>query len=157
MNMNTDKITPKWNINLNSIKNNETQRLPIDEHDVTSAIKSISNRTPGPSKLRKPYFTNLPVNVIKNIVHLLNCCYAAGIYPKHFKQAEMIFLPKRDGPTTDPKNFRPISLLNFMGKIFGKILNIKLVNHLEHTGIIKESQHGFRKRRSTNTLIAEPI
>ena len=49
---------------------------------------------------------------------------------------------------------RKLLRLNFMGKIFGKILNTRLVTHLERTGTIKESQHGFRKRRSTTSLIA---
>ena len=150
---NADKLTPKWDIDLESIRENDTRNLPIDEHDVKQAIKDTKNKTPGPSQLRKPYFQNLPPNIIRNITHLFNCCYATGLYPKHFKTAEVRLIPK-DGPGSDPSNYRPISLLNFMGKIFAKILNNKLIKHLEENNIIRESQHGFRKRKSTNTLIA---
>ena len=41
-----------------------------------------------------------------------------------------------------------------MGKIFAKILNNKLVKYLEDNQILKETQHGFRKKRGTSTLLA---
>ena len=41
-----------------------------------------------------------------------------------------------------------------MGKIFGKILNNKLNDFLKDRNIIKESQHGFRQKRGTSTLLA---
>ena len=154
LNQNIDKITPKWNINLQDITDPNTQTLPFNTEDVNQAIKRIANKTPGPSKLKKPYISNLPPNIIKNITHLFNCCYATGIYPKQFKLAEIIFIPKPTGPKSDPKNYRPISLLNILGKVFATLLNKKLVTHLENNGIIRESQHGFRKKRSSTTLIA---
>ena len=63
-------------------------------------------------------------------------------------------IPKEGTPTSDPSKYRPISLLNLLGKAFARILHKMLVTHLEETGTIKESQHGFRKRRGTHTLIA---
>ena len=154
INQNINRITPKRVINLQEITNRDTQTLPIDITDVTSAIKAIANKTPGPSKLKKPYISNLPPNIIKNITHLFNCCYSTGTYPKHFKTAEIVLIPKNTGPKTDPKNYRPISLLNILGIFFAHILNKKLVKHMEENGIIRESQHGFRKKRSSITLIA---
>ena len=55
LNRNMTKITPKWKINLQEIRNNNN-KLPIDEWDVIMAIKSIPNKTPGPSKLKKNIF-----------------------------------------------------------------------------------------------------
>ena len=90
---------------------------------------------------------------MRNITHLFNCCYSIGIYPAQFKNAEIILIPKPEGEKTDPNNYRPISLLNFLGKVFAHLLNKKLVKHLEDNNIIKESQHGFRKKRSSTTLL----
>ena len=66
----------------------------------------------------------------------------------------IIFIHKPGTEKHDPHNYRPISLLNTMGKIFGKILNTKLNLFLRANNIIKESQHGFRSKRGTSTLIA---
>ena len=151
---NSHKITPKLNINLQEIKDNN-QQLPFNSINVALTIKELANKAPGPSKLRKPHFTNLPPNMIRNITHLFNCSYATGMYPTQFKTAEIILFPKETGEKSNPMNYRPISLLNFLGKVYAKLLNQKLVKHLEDNGIIKESQHGFRRKKSTSTLIAQ--
>ena len=152
LNQNSDKITPKWNINLNSIRNNQGI-LPFDNQDTKHNITTLANKAPGPSKLRKSHYANIPQNIINNITHIFNCCYALGLYPNQFKHAEIILIPKAEGSLKDPANYRPISLINFLGKVFAKLLNKKLVTHLETHNIIKESQHGFRKKRSSTTLI----
>ena len=151
---NADRITPKFIINMNRIRNPNTGRLPISNLDVVNAIKSLANKAPGKSRFRRHHLMNLTPNIISNICHLFNACYATGTYPRHFKTAEIIMIPKEGTPTADPSKYRPISLLNLLGKAFARILHKKLVTHLEETGIIKESQHGFRKRRGTHTLIA---
>ena len=153
LNRNLNKITPKWIINLQSIRDPRTNKLPFDNLDIINSIKSQKNKTPGPSGLKKPYFSNLPPNIISNICHLFNCCYATGIYPHHFKTAEIRMIPKGI-PAADPTQYRPISLLNFLGKVYAKILNTMLVKHLENNNILKETQHGFRKKRGTTTLLA---
>ena len=89
------------------------------------------------------------------MTHLVNCSYATGWYPTQFKNAEIILIPKETGNRADPLNFRPISLLHFMGKIYAKLLNRKLVKHLEDNNILKSSQHGFRQKKSTSTLLAQ--
>ena len=97
LNRNNDKITPLQNINLDDIRDRNSQALPFNTVDVTNAIKAIANKTPGPSKLKKPYFSNLPPNIMRNITHLFNCCYSIGIYPAQFKNAEIILIPKPEG------------------------------------------------------------
>ena len=66
----------------------------------------------------------------------------------------MIFIHKAGTDKHNPLNYRPISLLNTMGKIFGKIINNKLKLFLETNQIIREAQHGFRSKRGTSTLLA---
>ncbi|CAL4067354.1 unnamed protein product [Meganyctiphanes norvegica] len=148
---NSHKITSKLNINLQEIKDNN-QQLPFNSINVALTIKELANKAPGPSKLRKPHFTNLPPNMIRNITHLFNCSYATGMYPTQFKTAEIILFPKETGEKSNPMNYRPISLLNFLGKVYAKLLNQKLVKHLEDNGIIKESQHGFRRKKRAPPL-----
>ena len=63
-------------------------------------------------------------------------------------------IPKTPTPSTNPEKYRPISLLDVLGKIFAKLLNRKLVRHFDNHNIIKDSQHGFRKKRGTTTLMA---
>ncbi|CAL4062938.1 unnamed protein product [Meganyctiphanes norvegica] len=149
----TNELTTEWIINLDEIRDN-SNRLPFNNLDILTTIKSLKNRAPGPTGLRKPFFSNLPPNIISNLCHLFNCCYAAGIYPNHFKTAEIIMIPKNTAPSANPEKYRPISLLNFMGKIFAKLLNNMLIKQFERNHTLKDSQHGFRKKRGTTTLLA---
>ena len=48
----------------------------------------------------------------------------------------------------DPGNYRGITLLSVVGKVFCKIVNDRLVRHLESGVVLHEGQAGFRAKRS---------
>ena len=84
---------------MNTIRD-DNMKLPFDTVDVTLTINQLANKAPGPAKIRKPYFTHLPPNIIKNLTHLVNSSYATGLYPDQFKTAEIILIPKDTGEKT---------------------------------------------------------
>ena len=53
---------------------------------------------------------------------------------------------KRD--KEDPGNYRGITLLRVVGKVFCKVINIRLVQYLDSGGKLREGQAGFRVGRS---------
>ena len=69
-------------------------------------------------------------------------------FPNQLKVAKVIPLYK-DGDRSDPSNYRPISLLPVIGKIFEKIIYLRIVNFLDHFKLLNKNQFGFRKKRST--------
>ena len=149
-----EQLETKQTIDLNSIRD-ENGDLPFHNFDVRIAIKQLKDRAPGPSKLRKVHFSHLPDNIITNITHLINCSYATGIFPKQLKEAIIIMAPKVGKDPKNPTNYRPISLLNLLAKIYSKLMNNKLLEHLEANNILKESQYGFRKKRGTASLLTQ--
>ena len=50
-----------------------------------------------------------------------------------------------------PSNYRPVSLTCACSKLMEHIISQHLLNHLEANNILFEKQHGFRKKRSTDT------
>ena len=56
---------------------------------------------------------------------------------------------KNKGSKKEPQNYRPITLLSCLGKIFIAILNNRLCNYLNELIIIHENQAGFRHGYST--------
>ena len=145
------------NVNLEPerIINLQNQDEQITTVDVRLAIKQAKNKAPGPSKLRKIHFENMPPNIIRNIAHILNCSHACGYYPKKLKIANIVMIPKPNTRQTDAKNYRPISLLNFMSKIYSRIINNKLKDFLEQNNCIRDTQFGFRKKRGTSSLLTQ--
>ena len=64
-----------------------------------------------------------------------------------WRQGLIVSLYKK-GDAEDPGNYRGITLLNVVGKLFCKILNNRLVIRLESEKALHEGQAGFRAKRS---------
>ena len=51
------------------------------------------------------------------------------------------------------KNYHPFSLLSVVSKVFEKLVNNRIVDHLEKCGRFSDFQYGFRSSRSTADLL----
>ena len=60
---------------------------------------------------------------------------------------------KNVGERRTSKNYCPVCLLSVVSKIFEKLVNNKLVDHLEKCGLFSDFQYGFRSSRSTAQLL----
>ena len=96
-----------------------------------------------------PKFLKLCNEYICNILSLLfNNCVEEGIYPKSLKVARLVPVHKV-GNTKLVTNYRPISVLPTLNKIFEKCIYKRFDNFLGHCNIISENQFGFMRSRDT--------
>ena len=65
----------------------------------------------------------------------------------------MIPVFKNVGERSTVKNCRPVSLLSVVSKVFEKLVNNRIVDHLEKCGLFSDFQYGFRSSRSTADLL----
>ena len=65
----------------------------------------------------------------------------------------MVPVFKNVGERSTAKNYRPVSLLSVVGKVFEKLVNNRIVDHLEKCGLFSDFQYGFRSSRSTADLL----
>ena len=65
----------------------------------------------------------------------------------------MIPVFKNIGESSAAKNYRPFSLLSVVSKVFEKLVNNRIVDHLEKCGLFSDFQYGFRSSRSTADLL----
>ena len=73
--------------------------------------------------------------------------------PPEVKDATIIHLFKRKGNPQVSDNHRGISLLSIAGKILASVLLNRLNEHLKQSGLLPESQCGFRKDMGTIDMI----
>ena len=105
-------------------------------------------------------FDNIPIRLIKPvseffispIVDLINTSIDKRIFPKQWKTARVCPIPKIDKPTK-LKDYRPISILPVMSKIYERVILQQLCNYIETNNLYCSTQSGFRKGHSTSTLL----
>ncbi|KAL4089504.1 hypothetical protein QTP88_024529 [Uroleucon formosanum] len=86
---------------------------------------------------------------ITYLVILFNSLIKIGYFPKEWKLATIIMIKKPGKDNTDPRNYRPISLLSSVSKIFEKIIHSRLTNYLNAINAIPHFQFGFKSNHST--------
>ena len=64
----------------------------------------------------------------------------------------MVPVFKNVGERSTAKNYRPVSLLSVVSKVFEKLVNNKIFDHLKKCSLFSDSQYGFRYSRSTADL-----
>ena len=65
----------------------------------------------------------------------------------------MVSVFKNIGEMSTATNYHPVSLLSVVGKVFEKLVNNRIVDHLEKCGLFSDFQYGFRSSRSTADLL----
>ena len=94
-------------------------------------------------------FISILLNVILPLlVELFNFVFDSGNFPSEWFSVIVIPLFNK-GSRDDVNNYRGISLLNVLGKIFTSILNARLNRWSESMNIVSDCQAGFRKGHST--------
>jgi hypothetical protein len=81
---------------------------------------------------------------------LFTRCLREGVYTRAWRIARLILLSKEGRPLDSPSAYRPICLLDEMGKLFERIIAACLEAHMtERAPGWHDSQFGFRRGRST--------
>jgi hypothetical protein len=78
----------------------------------------------------------------------------SGYVPIDWRMANVTPIYKK-GPRHMPENYRPVSLTSHISKLMETIIREGILQHLKQYKLIRESQHGFTKKRSclTNLLV----
>ena len=67
----------------------------------------------------------------------------------------MVSVFKNVGERSTAKNYRPVSLLSVVSKVFEKLVNNRIVDHLEKCDLFSDFQYGFTSCRSTADLLTD--
>ena len=65
----------------------------------------------------------------------------------------MVSIFKNGGERSAAKNYCPASLFSVFSKVFEKLVNNRIADHLEKCGLFSDFQYGFRSSRSTADLL----
>ena len=126
----------------------------ITPDEVWGYISKGASNAPGEDGIVKEHLRHISQVMLVHLAHIFSACLALGIFPDSMKCALMIFIPKPGKLKCDPTNYRPISLLSVLGKIFEKILTNRLTLHMDDHNLHHKHQYGFRRGRGTVSALA---
>ena len=103
----------------------------------------------------------IPVVVLKNcepelsyiLAELFNMYLKESCFPDCLKVPSVVPVFKNAGERSTAKNYGPVSLLSVVSKVFEKLVNNGIVDHLEKCDLFSDFQYGFRSSRSTADLL----
>ena len=149
-----DRLQPHATADFSRLEWNNPLMRRITPREIRETIRSFKNgKAPGLSGINKMMLEKAPNKVICRLGEIFNACLSAGYFPKKFKVALIHLIPKEGNSPLRVEGKRAISLLEFPGKVFEKILNSRLVTFLEDHELYNKRQHGFRRGRGTQTAL----
>jgi len=83
------------------------------------------------------------------VCQLLNVILESGLFPEVWSKGIILPIYKNKGDVKDLDNYRGITILSCLGKLFTSVINKRLHLYLESNNILCEEQAGFRKGYST--------
>ena len=127
----------------------------VDNKEIRLLIGQMkSTKACGPNSIPGNLLTEFSELLVYPLVSIINMSFKEGIFPNLNKIATVCPIFKK-GDKTHCENYRPISLLSNISKLFERVMYVRLENFLKSSDILYKYQFGFRKQHSTNhTLLS---
>ena len=128
---------------------------PFSIKELKDALnKTKTKKAPGPDGIAGEMLKHLGACPRAVLLKIFNHSWIKGGVPAVWKEAIVIPVPKKGKDKKNPCSYRPISLLSCVGKLLERMINRRLINHLEGNNVLSPTQTGYRKHRSTEDQLA---
>jgi len=129
----------------------KTISIKVDE--VKKILRHLdTNKAMGGDQISPRLLKGCADQLAEPLCRLFNNCLQRKQWPCLWKSARVAAIHKKSA-ATDPNNYRPISLLSVVSKIFETIIAEKLTRHFDGHRLLNEKQFGFRAERSASDLL----
>ena len=130
--------------------------VPTDEGEVTAILQSMPNKGNSLLDIKPRLLLLISSTVVPVIVFLYNLGIANGLYPDPLKVGRIVPVFKA-GEKTKVNNYRPISILTTINKIFEILTYKRMMVFAERHKILSHLQYGFMKGRNTTQAIFKVV
>ena len=130
---------------------------PTNEEEIYNIISKMkSNKSCGPTSIPTKILKLIQFEICKPLAEIINLSFSTGIHPEKLKIAHVKPLFKK-GSKLLMCNYRPISLLSNLNRIFEQVMFTRVYEFLENSKSFYSLQFGFRKKHSTTHAIIDII
>ncbi len=129
----------------------------ISQHSVLKLLNTLNVSKPaGPDELPPEFLKKIAIYIYQPLTHLFNQCITENSIPDKWKLAYVTPIYKK-GNSSDPSNYRPISVTSATSKIFEKIICTQLFKYLESNNLLTDNQFGYRRNLCTEDAIVKLV
>ena len=121
----------------------------VSQAEVMTAIDNLENKnSSGHDGISNKILKFIKFEISNSLALIINQMITTGIFPESFKTSKIVPFFKK-GESSLLTNYRPISLLPTISKIFERIIHDQMYTYLNGNNLLAEQQYGFRKLHST--------
>lgn len=144
----------------NYLKNQPSSEFKFKLINKECVIKTIDNLKPktscGTDQISNKTLKNIKHEISYSLSLLINQAITTDAFPDELKVAKVSPIFKK-GDLNSFNNYRPVSVLSSVSKVFEKILYDQIYNYFTEHNLFYNSQYGFRKHHSTEFATLEMI
>ena len=127
--------------------------VQISVKGIEKLLKSLNpHKAAGPDQFKPIVLQTLHAELVPILQVIFQKSLDSGKLPHTWKEANVSPIFKT-GDTSDPANYRPISLTCVLCKVLEHIVASNLTKHLANSNILSELANGFREKRSCETQL----
>ena len=137
-----------YSINID-FQNDRSFDIDFSESRIKSILSALNvNKAQGPDGINGAVLKHCSDSLVYPLSKMFNLVYNVGCIPSEWKTSNVVPVHKKDDKS-DIENYRPISLISLVMKVFERVLYEELLNRTEDK--IDPRQHGFLRNKSCNT------
>ena len=138
-------------INMHLNDTNEILNNYITSDEIRKCINNLKNgKSPGEDHILNEYLKSTKEIFLPVYETLFNKIFDSGILLTAWLEGSITPIYKNKGNSSDPINYRPITILSCLSKVFTAVINNRLTKFLDNSNLLNENQAGFRKEYSTS-------
>ena len=128
-------------------------KIDICESKIEKALANLdTSKAIGPDGVSPHTLRQCSKELAPFLAAIFKNCIKEEIWPKIWKSAKVIPAHKKNSKTL-PKNYRPISLLPILSKVFEELIASSIKDHLLKNRLLSQHQFGFQKGKSASDLL----
>ena len=137
-------------ITINSFKKTVSNSMYLNQvtsDEIYNIIKNFKNKSTLDIRISSLKIANTSIKFADTLAKIIDKSFTEGVFPEQLKSARVVPIHK-EGSKTDVENYRPISLLASISKVYEKLMHSRIINFLDSNNSLYEMQYGFRSGRS---------
>ena len=124
--------------------------VAVTANEVLNVLNSLdASKASGSDKIQTRFLKIVSIYIAEPLSDIFNKSLAVGKYPTLWKRANVKPVFKGKGSPSEMKNYRPISLLPCVSKIFEKLIFQRIYEHITFHQLLTDYQSGYRPGHNT--------